>query len=155
MSLPFVGENWEGVGGGAFFPFEKDWANYRKTQITAESPRAEGDLAGWEPLIPAVTPARALQARAHPQLHPSGPPEEQPWCLIPQSFDGATLELLGALDALSFPWYKAKCVWLKWPHVLSMQPLSKWLLANMFYFTREANSCSGMEVIPALWLEIN
>lgn len=63
--------------------FEKDGANYRKTQISV----------GWGRFGAPGASSDSSQARAHPQLHPSGPPQEQPWRLIPQSFDGATLEL--------------------------------------------------------------
>jgi len=38
MSLPFVGENWEGIVGSLFLGEKRSLANYRnpKTQITAK-----------------------------------------------------------------------------------------------------------------------
>lgn len=56
MSLPFVGEGWEGVGGGAFF------VRRRAVPVIEghKSRRAGGGLAGWEPPMPAVAPARAV-----------------------------------------------------------------------------------------------
>ena len=117
MSLPFVGENWEGVVVGAFC-FWKNLANYRKPkrQITAKPHRL---WAMWLAVSHIALNAAAVTSARFACRHVLtlssilrgggcvfGPPEEQPLCTVAQAFDGATLLSHWELtrNALSSPW---------------------------------------------------